>query len=164
MNLASLGLYLIMVTVASIALQRGFTLGQKRIGTIIDGETFFAHACKNNITMIHVQVHILYCTLSFRAFSCAYERRRTATSRLGAALCTFLYYGSRALLPPLLPCNALQQHANRYHILLHFGYFHYIDQRFSNCEGETRVKDNALSKSSCGCIKNSTLMSLLSQI
>ncbi len=36
MNLASLGLYLVMVAVASVALQRGVSLGQKRIGMIID--------------------------------------------------------------------------------------------------------------------------------
>lgn len=36
MNLASLGLYLIMVVVASIALQRGVSADQKRRGRIID--------------------------------------------------------------------------------------------------------------------------------
>lgn len=167
-NLASLGLYLIMVAVASIALQRGFSLGQKRLGMIIDSQAFFAltdHGCNSSITMIHVQIHVLYFTLSFRAFSCAYERRRTATSRLGAALCSFLYYGPCALLPPLLPCNALQQHANRYQIPLHFAYFHYIDLMFSDCEGELRAegetwgKDTALSQSSCGCVTNGTPIS-----
>ncbi|XP_023139146.2 protein O-mannosyl-transferase 2 isoform X2 [Amphiprion ocellaris] len=36
LNLASLGLYLIMVAVASVTIQRGFSLGPKRIGITVD--------------------------------------------------------------------------------------------------------------------------------
>uniref|UniRef100_A0A671YU75 Protein O-mannosyl-transferase 2 n=1 Tax=Sparus aurata TaxID=8175 RepID=A0A671YU75_SPAAU len=42
-NLASLGLYVIMVAVASVALQRGFSLGQKRIGMVIDCDSNDSH-------------------------------------------------------------------------------------------------------------------------
>lgn len=62
-------------------------------------------------------------TLCFRARLCAYERRRAPSPRLAASLCTFLYYGPCPLLSPLLPCHALQHHANRYQIPLHFAYF-----------------------------------------
>lgn len=51
--------------------------------------------------------------LSFRTLQCADDRRRPAASRLGAALCPLLHHGASALLPPLLPCNAVQQHADR---------------------------------------------------
>lgn len=34
-NLASLGLYVIMVAVAAVTLKRGFSLGQRRMGMII---------------------------------------------------------------------------------------------------------------------------------
>lgn len=61
-----------------------------------------------------IEILLFYLALSFRAFQCAYERRGSAPSRLGAALCTILHHGSCALLPPLLSCNAVQQHADRY--------------------------------------------------
>uniref|UniRef100_A0A3Q1H5A0 Protein O-mannosyl-transferase 2 n=1 Tax=Anabas testudineus TaxID=64144 RepID=A0A3Q1H5A0_ANATE len=44
LNLACLGLYLIMVAVASIALQRGFSLGQKRKGLIFKTGTIANHS------------------------------------------------------------------------------------------------------------------------
>lgn len=58
-NLASLGLYVIMVAVASVALQRGFSLGQKRIGMVTDCDSiahFFCtdhtdYGCNNRKTM-----------------------------------------------------------------------------------------------------------------
>lgn len=58
------------------------------------------------------------CTfLSLRARCRASGKRRAAAPRLAAALRPFLLDGPCPLLPPLLPCNALQQHANRYCIL-----------------------------------------------
>lgn len=61
-----------------------------------------------------IEILLFDLALSFRAFQCAYERRGPASSRLGAALCAILHHGSCALLPPLLSCNAVQQHADRY--------------------------------------------------
>lgn len=55
-----------------------------------------------------------YFCVVFRALACSEERRRAASSRLAATLCTFLHNGAGALLPPLLSCDALQQHVNRY--------------------------------------------------
>lgn len=87
----------------------------------------------------------MFCTLSLRGFSCAHERRRTAVPWLAASLCTFLHHGPCALLPPLLPCDALQQHANRYQIPPHNGCLHHRDQSCLNCEegpkGEGRERD-----------------------
>lgn len=40
LNLASLGLYIVMVMVVSVALQRGLSLGQNRIGVIIEASLF----------------------------------------------------------------------------------------------------------------------------
>nr|XP_040054810.1 protein O-mannosyl-transferase 2 isoform X1 [Gasterosteus aculeatus aculeatus] len=51
-----------------------------------------------------------------RARCRASGKRRAAAPRLAAALRPFLLDGPCPLLPPLLPCNALQQHANRNHI------------------------------------------------
>lgn len=43
-NLASLGLYLIMVAVAAVVIQRGFSLGQKRAGTNGDSRIRYCSA------------------------------------------------------------------------------------------------------------------------
>lgn len=39
-NLASLGLYVVMVMIASVVLQRGLSLAPKRIGVIFDATLF----------------------------------------------------------------------------------------------------------------------------
>lgn len=97
-NLASLGLYVVMVMIASVVLQRGLSLAQKRIGVIFDSALF-------DFTDFSDCVKYRFC---LRTFYCAERRRRTAASGMGAALRTLLCYGPGALLPPLLPCNALQ--------------------------------------------------------
>lgn len=53
-NLASLGLYLIMVAVASVALHRGFSLGQKRMGIIINSGIFLDHSFSSNKGIIKI--------------------------------------------------------------------------------------------------------------
>lgn len=78
-------------------------MAQKRIGVICDATLF-------DFTDFSDCVKYRFC---LRAFCCAEGRRRTAVSGMGAALRTLLCYGPGALLPPLLPCNALQQHVNR---------------------------------------------------
>lgn len=95
--MASLGLYVVMVMIASVVLQRGLSVAQKRIGVVFDATLF-------DFTDFSNCVKYRFC---LRAFCCA-ERRRTAASGLGAALRTLLCYGPGALLPPLLPCNAFQ--------------------------------------------------------
>lgn len=90
-NLASLGLYVIMVAVASIALQRGFSLGQKRIGMVINCDStahFFApialimvartgKRCKHQIHVLHV--------VSQRILMCSWEKEDCCSS---AGCCT----------------------------------------------------------------------------
>lgn len=73
--------------------------------------TFFFHI--SVVHAMHFQILPAHLALSFRTLQCADDRRGPASSRLGAALCPFLHHGSSALLPPLLPCNAVQQHADR---------------------------------------------------
>lgn len=97
-NVASLGLYVVMVMIASVVLQRGLSLAQKRIGVIFDATLF-------HFTDFSNCVKYRFC---LRAFCCVERRRRAVASGMGAALCTLLCYGPGALLPSLLPCNALQ--------------------------------------------------------
>ncbi len=59
-NLASLGLYLIMVAVASIAIQRGFSLGQKRIGMITDSGTI-AYFLQQQLSNDHLNIKYVFC-------------------------------------------------------------------------------------------------------
>lgn len=96
--MASLGLYVVMVMIASVVLQRGLSITQKRIGVIFNATIFKFTGFING-------VKYRFCV---RTFGCAERRRRTPASGMGVALRTLLCNGPGALLPPLLPCNALQ--------------------------------------------------------
>lgn len=77
MNLASLGLYLIMVAVASIALHRGFSLSQKRIGMIVDGGIMVAVALRR---WFKHQMIVLYSALFQSILMCLREKEDCCSS------------------------------------------------------------------------------------
>lgn len=47
--MASLGLYIVMVVVASVALRRGLSLGANRIGVVIYAPSFYCTDCMDRV-------------------------------------------------------------------------------------------------------------------
>lgn len=98
-NLASLGLYLIMVAVSSIAIQRGISLQQERLGKF---------QLWGWLDILNIDILNKKNCACFRAFRSSHGRRWTSAARLAAALRPLLHHGPCPLLSSLLSCNALQ--------------------------------------------------------